>query len=402
MVGYERSVIQPAQKQAKTILDDNAREYHNTHFKRMRLKCGKGALWMCETSVDMKVLLVSPLPPPKGGIATWTERFVEYSKRNGLVCEVVNTAVTGKRAVSFSSKKELLSETVRTLRILKKYSSKLRRFAPDVVHINTSCSPMGLMRDFLCMKMTPRNIKIVLHCHCTVEDQLMGKKWGKIVFSKVVQHADKVLVLNDASMLFVRKVTKKDAVKIPNCVSDDYIRNDKKLINDKIQCLIYTGHIMRSKGLDEIIYAAKRLPEKIFILAGIISDEYKECELPANIIMAGNLDASAVCEQLDMADVFLFPSYTEGFSNSLAEAMARGLPVITTKVGANVDMLEDRGGIYVPVGNGEAVVEAIEYLEAPEVRHKMSEWNIEKVKSSYCIESVMLRLTELYEDVIEE
>lgn len=51
----------------------------------------------------MKVLLVSPLPPPKGGIATWTERFVEYSKQCNLMCEVVNTAVTGKRAVSFSS-----------------------------------------------------------------------------------------------------------------------------------------------------------------------------------------------------------------------------------------------------------------------------------------------------------
>lgn len=355
-----------------------------------------------EASIDMKVLLVSPLPPPKGGIATWTERFVEYSKRNGLICEVVNTAVTGKRAISFSSKKELLSETVRTLRILKNYYSKLRRFAPDVVHINTSCSSMGLVRDYLCMVMTPRYIKSVLHCRCTVEDQLMGKKWGKIIFSKVIQHADKVIVLNDASMQFVREMSKKDVVKIPNYVSDDYVLNDKKLIHDNIQRMIYTGHIMRSKGIDEIIYAAKKLPDKIFVLAGIISDEYKECALPANIIMTGNLDASAVCDQLDMADVFLFPSYTEGFSNSLAEAMARGLPVITTKVGANVDMLEDQGGVYVPVGNGEAVVEAIDYLEAPEVRHEMSEWNIEKVKSSYCIESVMLRLVKLYKDVIEQ
>ena len=118
--------------------------------------------------------------------------------------------------------------------------------------------------------------------------------------------------------------------------------------------------------------------------------------------MTGNLDAGAVREQLDMADVFLFPSYTEGFSNSLAEAMARGLPVITTKVGANVDMLENQGGVYVPVGNAEAIVEAINYLETPKIRREMSKWNIEKVKSSYCIESVMQRLVELYEDVIEQ
>ena len=88
---------------------------------------------MCETSVDMKVLLVSPLPPPKGGIATWTERFVEYSKRNGLVCEVVNTAVTGKRAVSFSSKKRIvIRDSSNTSNFKKIFFKTPRRFAPDV------------------------------------------------------------------------------------------------------------------------------------------------------------------------------------------------------------------------------------------------------------------------------
>lgn len=355
-----------------------------------------------EAVVDMKVLLVSPLPPPKGGIATWTERFVEYSKQNGLICEVVNTAVTGKRAVSFSSQKKLLSEAVRTLRILKDYHSKLKYFAPDVVHINTSCSPMGLIRDFLCMMLTPRNKKTVLHCRCTIEDQLAGGSWGKTVFSKAIQRADKVFVLNDASVQFVREVSEMEAIKLPNYINSDYIRSDQKPISDVIKRLVYTGHIIHSKGIDEIISAAKRLPEKLFILAGIVSDEYNGCKLPVNVVMTGNLSAGEVREQLDMADVFLFPSYTEGFSNSLAEAMARGLPVITTKVGANVDMLEDQGGIYVPVRNAEAIVAAINYLEEPKIRREMSKWNIEKVKSSYCIESVMQRLVELYEDVIKQ
>ena len=350
----------------------------------------------------MKVLLVSPLPPPKGGIATWTERFVEYSKQSNLVCEVVNTAVTGKRAVSFSSQKKLLSEAIRTFRILKDYHSKLRFFAPDIVHINTSCSPTGVIRDFLCMMLTPKNKKIVLHCHCMVDDQLRAKNWGEIVFSKVVKRVDKVFVLNDASMQYVRRASSVEAVKVPNYINKEYIRNTTKLINDKIERLVYTGHIMRSKGIDEIISAAPKFPDKKFILAGIISDEYKDYELPSNVVMTGNLEASEVREQLDMADVFLFPSYTEGFSYSLAEAMARGLPVITTKVGANVDMLEGRGGVYVPVGNADAIVDAVQSLESPERRRKMSEWNVQKVKNSYCIEYVMEHLEALYKDVMKQ
>ena len=50
---------------------------------------------------------------------------------------------------------------------------------------------------------------------------------------------------------------------------------------------------------------------------------------------------------LDKADVFLFPSYTEGFSISLTEAMASGLPCIASDVGANQDMLENHGGILI-------------------------------------------------------
>ena len=350
----------------------------------------------------MKVLLVSPLPPPKGGIATWTERFVEYSKQNGLICEVVNTAVTGKRAVSFSSQKKLLSEAVRTLRILKDYRTKLRYFAPDIIHINTSCSPMGIVRDYLCMILTKRKSKIILHCRCTIEDQLNGSKWGKRFFSKAAKRADKVFVLNDVSVQYVRRTSGVEAVKVPNYINKEYIRNTTKPIKDKIERLVYTGHIMRSKGVDEIISAAPKFPDKKFVLAGIISDEYRDYELPPNVVMTGNLEASEVREQLDMADVFLFPSYTEGFSNSLAEAMARGLPVITTKVGANVDMLEERGGVYVPVGNVDAIVEEIQRLESPENRWAMSEWNVQKVKNNYCIEPVMEHLEALYKDVMKQ
>ena len=48
---------------------------------------------------------------------------------------------------------------------------------------------------------------------------------------------------------------------------------------------------MRSKGVDEIISAAPKFPDKKFVLAGIISDEYRDYELPPNVVMTGNLEA---------------------------------------------------------------------------------------------------------------
>lgn len=43
---------------------------------------------------------------------------------------------------------------------------------------------------------------------------------------------------------------------------------------------------------------------------------------------------------LDQAGVFVFPSHSEGFVNALLEATARGVPIITTPVRANADMIE--------------------------------------------------------------
>lgn len=351
--------------------------------------------------VNLKILLVSPLPPPKGGIATWTEEFVEYYHQNHQICEVVNTAVIGKRAINFSEHKNPVLEIFRAIRILEDYCIKLWRFDPDIVHINTSCAPAGLFRDYCCILLTPKNKKIVLHCRCTIEDQLKRSKWGKRVFLKVLKHVSGVLVLNDRSKQFVKEVAAKDAIKVPNYIREDYIRSTRKPIREKIERLIYTGHLLQSKGINEILLAAKKLPHKMFVLVGSISDEYKNREIPTNVIMMGNLSADKVQEQLDMADVFIFPSYTEGFSNSLVEAMARGLPVITTKVGANMDMIENIGGIYVPIGSAEALVDAILYIESPEIRNTMSEWNVQKVKNCYRISCVMQRLESIYKDMLE-
>jgi hypothetical protein len=54
----------------------------------------------------MKILLISPLPPPPGGITTWTEKYVEWAKDHSICAEVVNNAVIGGRATHLGSKRE--------------------------------------------------------------------------------------------------------------------------------------------------------------------------------------------------------------------------------------------------------------------------------------------------------
>jgi glycosyltransferase involved in cell wall biosynthesis len=80
----------------------------------------------------------------------------------------------------------------------------------------------------------------------------------------------------------------------------------------------------------------------------------------------------------------------------MLEAMSVGLPIISTPVGANIDMIESMGGVIVEVGDSLSIIDAIEKMKNSNDRSKMSEWNLNKVKSEYTTENGMSKLISLY------
>ena len=82
--------------------------------------------------------------------------------------------------------------------------------------------------------------------------------------------------------------------------------------------------------------------------------------------------------------------------------MSRGIPIITTDVGANMEMLEEKGGIIVPPKSIEALNSAIKTAKNQKKREFMSAWNIKKVLNSYCISKVFLEIRKKYEELLYE
>jgi glycosyltransferase involved in cell wall biosynthesis len=80
-------------------------------------------------------------------------------------------------------------------------------------------------------------------------------------------------------------------------------------------------------------------------------------------------------------DIAVLPSLSEGFSNSILEYMAMGLPVVATDVGGNREALEDGAGILVPPGDEPALAQALKHLLArPTERMNMSFRAAERVR----------------------
>lgn len=342
----------------------------------------------------MKILLLSPLPPPAGGIATWTKEYCKYMAETDHSLFLINTAITGKRVAGH--KKRLWDELMRTWKILGQLKKALRGDTYDCIHINTSCTPTGLLRDVACLLMAGGR-PAILHCHCNVADQIGNSRVGKKLISLAIRKAACVLVLNEGSRQYLQTLGCMEAKIVPNFIDAEAVTpND--CIREKIEKILYVGHVRKEKGFFELLEAAASLPEMTFEVVGPVYEKREEVSIPSNVHLLGMKPKEEVPTFLLDADVFLFPSHSEGFSLALLEAMAAGLPVITTSVGANKDMVEDQGGILVPVGDAKAIVSAVERLQPQSLRSTMSEWNRLKVEGSYTAERVISQLLDILQE----
>lgn len=342
----------------------------------------------------MRIALLSPLPPPSGGMARWTELYLSECKKHGLTVSVINTNISEKRANQKDRSFGVFDELLRSKRIISKLQSKIKQENIDMIHICSPCSRFGLFRDWVCVLISKR-IPIIFHCHCNIEDQAKTRV-SRFILGKVVKRSKKVIVLNEASKKMIEMIASNKAVLIPNFIEDNKVKATHS-ISPHVKHVVYVGHVKIKKGITEIFGVARQVPQIQFDIIGPVQELPENEGKPDNINLVGEVPHDQVSAYLEQADVFLFPSYTEGFANVMLEAMAEGLPIIASDVGANKDMIENRGGIIVPVKDVEAIYNALRAIDDPCLRRQMSSWNISKVRSQYTLGSVVPVIKACYE-----
>lgn len=147
--------------------------------------------------------------------------------------------------------------------------------------------------------------------------------------------------------------------------------------------VITTGEIMWRKGLEYALLAVRRLRDRgAPIRFDIIGDgpemqrllfTIHDLGLETCVVRHGRLKPSDVAARLAEADAFLLTSLSEGIANAALEAMACGLPVVTTEVGGMAEAITDGvEGFLVPPRDDEATAAALQRLwQDPELRCRM-------------------------------
>lgn len=182
------------------------------------------------------------------------------------------------------------------------------------------------------------------------------------------------------------RLPRRNITVIPNWLPPDILVADKpkRITNKAPISFLFASHANKNKGLLDIIEAAALLRHREDFCVYIIGDgnatrlgkELIEHYQLTNVIWLGWKERSEVIRWLDRSHIFTLPTYhDEGFPNAILEAMARGLPVISTDAGAITDsVIHGRNGYIIPPRSPEALSRAmLAYLEDPTLVTKHSE-----------------------------
>ena len=153
---------------------------------------------------------------------------------------------------------------------------------------------------------------------------------------------------------------------------------------------LYVGRLIERKGLFYLLEAfdacSKTKPDLHLVLAGDGPDRERLEEycnshgLGSKVEFAGRLTREQLLPRYQSASVFIMPSLEESLPNAVLEAMACGLPIVTSPTGAT-ELLDDNG-LVVERGNvGELFKALLEYIENPDLLRSHSRRSRELAES---------------------
>ena len=337
---------------------------------------------------SLRVLMLVPPQGSSGPVGRIAELLRVELAANGVG---VSTAPWGR--VASGQLRNVFARLRQALRI--RHSQSLRE--ADVILVHTSLETRSIVTDLLLvLVLSSRKRPIVLHLHGG-NAHLLGRAR---VFTRLA-----ALLLRQTQGALVLSSEERDLLqaRVPGLrcavVSNPYVSRraadaggPAPLAAEDDARLLFVGRILAEKGALVAIEAAGGLRDRgrnvalTLVGSGPAVDTARalvaELGLGERVELLGHVDPGRLEEIYSSAHVFVFPtSWPEGFPTVISEAMAAGLPIVTTAKRGIVDHLRDgENAVFVPEHDPAAVSSAVSMLlDSPELRAAMSATNLRKV-----------------------
>lgn len=202
--------------------------------------------------------------------------------------------------------------------------------------------------------------------------RLLDKFIFRKLSRKVWRKAKAVVALSYDLIELARKTSKKQEISvIYNGINTEEFRPDPEMLNqEKTFNILFVGRLIERKGLVYLLKAfnnfSRKYPEARLLIAGDGPLKNSSRELVENnnlqekISFFGNVKHDKINELYKKSHVFVLPSLNEALGNVTQEALASGLPIITTKTGA-AELIKENGYI-IRKENSQDIEEGLEKI----------------------------------------
>lgn len=291
---------------------------------------------------------------------------------------------------------------------------RLRGLRPDVIHLHSGTSWLGLPAAA-----SMPSARRLLDMHDEPQSRRSGP--GSIALERLSVRWLQFAVVTHSSVVRARTASAfglppNDVSLVPLGVDDTLFRPDEGLrgrerarlgLDESEHLVVWVGRVDPLKRpADAIAVAlavAQKLPGAVFALAGAGSELESTRTLAAghpNIRVLGAVDNVAAL--LNAGDVYLSTSAYEGFGLSVAEAMATGLPVVSTQAGGVVDLVESSVTGYLrPIGDVDGLADRVVGLlgDAP-ARQRMGKVAAERARAQFTRSAMAAGYEALYRQLM--
>jgi rhamnosyl/mannosyltransferase len=175
--------------------------------------------------------------------------------------------------------------------------------------------------------------------------------------------------------------------------------------------LLSVGRLRYYKGLDRLIRVAPRLHDVHITIVGVgpMEAEWKALAQQLNVAdrvtFAGEVNDAELPNWYRAADAYVIPatSRAEAFGIAILEAMASGLPVISTDVGTATSWINQDGvtGFVTPPDDDGALVGAIEKLRSVSARRRLGQAARARVEAEFTVERMVEKIEHIYSEILD-
>ena len=312
------------------------------------------------------VLIVGPTPPPAHGISVLTELLLQSGLKEAF--EVVHLDTADRRTLDNVGRFEFRNVAL-ALYHGARFQWLLMSKHPALVYMPVSESLLGFVRDSLFLLPSRlQGVPVVLHLHGGYLDTLYAERGAGFqwIMRFCFSQAARAIVLSESFRGKFAGLVEEDRIRvvyngIPLTIYEACRNKPRSDAGSSPMTVLFLGGLIESKGFFDLLRSVPHVLEKTtevqFVFVGDTSlpeaerakEWANEHSLNSHVKFLGTRSGDDKIRIFQDSDVFAFPTWypLEGQPVAMIEAMAAGLPVLTTRHATIPEILGDNGALYV-------------------------------------------------------